>query len=102
MHAGTGIVHAKIQPRAGRHADAVARGLSIHQDAAVLGVKLEVGAQLIHPFDANRRGYLVVSKGKVEISVTEMGERDGASIPGEGILTISSIAKSKLVLVDAP
>ena len=67
-----------------------------------MGVKLEVGAQLIHPFDANRRGYLVVSKGKVENNGTEMGECDGASISGEGVLTISSIAKSELVLVDVP
>ncbi|MDA9976098.1 hypothetical protein N9F34_04710 [Alphaproteobacteria bacterium] len=56
----------------------------------------------MHPFDANRRGYLVVSKGKVEINVTEMGERDGVPISGEGVLTISSIAKSELGLVDVP
>ena len=74
---------------------AVAGVLSIHQDAAILGGKLEAGERLTHPFDANRRGYLVISNGKVEINGTEMGERDGA-------LTISSIAESELVLVDVP
>ena len=56
----------------------------------------------MHPFDANRRGHLAVSKGKVEINGAAIGERDGASISGEGVLTISSIAKSELVLFDVP
>jgi quercetin 2,3-dioxygenase len=86
----------------GRPGHTTAGGLPIHQDAAVLGVKLEAGERLTHPFDPNRRGYLVVSKGKVEINGTEMAERDGASISGEDALTILSIAESELVLVDVP
>jgi quercetin 2,3-dioxygenase len=86
----------------GRADHATAHGLPIHQDAAVLGARLLAGGELTHALGMDRRGYLVVSKGKIRINGTILDERDGASISDEADLMITALDDSEILLVDVP
>ena len=86
----------------GRSAHAATGCLPIHQDAAMLGAKLRAGEEISHVLGSGRRGYLVVSRGRVSINGTPMGEQDGASISDENELTILAIDDSEVILIDLP
>lgn len=81
--------------------------LPIRTDARVAGATLTAGAQLDYTFPHPQRyGYLVVAKGQIEVQGTQghkvaMQERDGLAIHQESGLSITALADSELVLVDA-
>jgi len=86
----------------GRGGDSGSGALPIHQDAAVLGAKIDVGSSVSHALGAGRRAYLVVSKGSVAVNGVVLGERDGASIHEEEAVVITAEADSEVILVDVP
>jgi len=78
------------------HGDA----LMIHQDAAVLGGRMEAGAEIAHTFTAGRGGYLVSVTGEVEINGVPAGPRDGVQIIGEESIGLRALSDTEVVLVD--
>jgi redox-sensitive bicupin YhaK (pirin superfamily) len=86
----------------GRAAHSGTGALAIHQDAAVLGARIAAGAEVTHDLGAGRRGYLVVSEGRVTLNGVVLGERDGASIREQDTLLIRAETASEVVLVDVP
>ncbi|MCG6538664.1 pirin family protein [Pseudomonas sp. KSR10] len=76
--------------------------LPIRADARVLGATLKAGETIEYRFaDADRYGYLVPAKGKVEINGVALETRDGAAIHGETLIRVTAHEDAELVLVDA-
>jgi redox-sensitive bicupin YhaK (pirin superfamily) len=75
--------------------------LPIRTDARVLGATLKSGETVRYDIGESRHGYLVPSRGAVEINGVKLETRDGAAIHGEPTLTITALEDSELVLVDA-
>lgn len=83
----------------GRAEDADA--LPIRADARVLGALLPAGQNLTYEMRADRHAYLVPATGRIAVDGREVNARDGVAITGEGTISISALADSELVLVDA-
>jgi redox-sensitive bicupin YhaK (pirin superfamily) len=78
-----------------------AEALPIRTDARVLGATLAAGQTTDYPLGQARRGYLVLSTGKVDVNGVTLEARDGAAIADEAVLRITANEDSELVLVDA-
>ncbi len=75
--------------------------LPIRTDARVLGATLKAGESAEYHFaGANRYGYLVPAKGKVEVDGVALNARDGAAISELDSIRVTALEDSELVLVD--
>jgi redox-sensitive bicupin YhaK (pirin superfamily) len=86
----------------GREGDVAAGALTIHQDATLLGATLTAGSRVAHPLGPDRRGYLVVAKGRARVNGHELGPRDAAAIGDTEIVEIEALEESELLLADLP
>ncbi len=75
--------------------------LPIRADARVLGARLAKGGTLTHHVGAGRHAYLVPATGALEVDGVRVDARDGAALSGNGIVTITALEDSEIVLVDA-
>jgi len=75
--------------------------LPIRTDARVAGATLKAGEIADYPLGNERRGYLVVAKGAVEINGLRVNARDGAAIKDIELLKVTALEDSEIVLVDA-
>ncbi len=96
-----------VGDRAGRFV-ALASGFSedtealpLRTDARVLGASLKAGETAEYALAEGRYGYLVPSKGAVELNGVRLATRDGAAIRSEPVLRITALEDAELVLVDA-
>ena len=96
-----------VGDRAGRFV-ALASGFSedtealpLRTDARVLGASLKAGETTEYALAEGRYGYLVPSKGTVELNGVRLATRDGAAIRSEPVLRITALEDAELVLVDA-
>ena len=96
-----------VGDRAGRFV-ALASGFSedtealpLRTDARVLGASLKAGETAEYALAEGRYGYLVPSKGAVELNGVRLATRDGAAIRSEPLLRIKALEDAELVLVDA-
>jgi hypothetical protein len=76
--------------------------LPIRQDAAILGAALTPGQSVTHPIGEGRRAYLVPATGRIEVNGIAAKARDGIAVTGEGILTITALEDSDILLADLP
>src|SRR5205823_6108244 len=76
------------------------KGRTKAADARVLGATLKAGKTAEYRLGDGRRGYLVPSKGAVEVNGTRLNERDGAAIENERVLTVTALDDAELVMVD--
>lgn len=77
--------------------------LPIRSNARVLGATLKAGEHTEYAFGHHTRyGYLVVSKGRVEVNGVALNTRDGAAIHDEDVINVVASEDAELVLVDAP
>jgi quercetin 2,3-dioxygenase len=74
--------------------------LPIRADARVLGATLKAGETAEYLLAEDRRGYLVVALGSVEVNGVQLAERDGATIDRERVLRVTAMEDSEIVLVD--
>ena len=74
--------------------------LPIHADARVLGATLNKGQSADYALGAERLGYLVLAKGRVEIEGRIVNERDGVAISDTDVLKVTALEDSEMVLVD--
>ena len=75
--------------------------LPLRTDARVLGASLKAGETAEYALADGRYGYLVPSKGAVELNGVRLGARDGAAIRSEPLLRVTALEDAELVLVDA-
>ena len=75
--------------------------LPIRASARVLGATLKTGETVQYAFDARRHGYLVPASGAVEVNGVRIDARDGAAIKDVGVVRITAVEDSEIVLVDA-
>lgn len=78
-----------------------ADALPLRTKARVLGATLKAGESTDYALGDHRYGYLVPSRGSVEINGITLHTRDGAAIHQEPLLRIKALEDSDLVLVDA-
>jgi hypothetical protein len=75
--------------------------LPIRADARVLGATLKSGDTVEYALGEKRHAYLVPAFGAVEVNGVRIDARDGAAIKDVGVLKITAIAETELVMVDA-
>ena len=75
--------------------------LPLRTDARVLGASLKAGETAEYALADGRYGYLVPSKGAVELNGVRLATRDGAAIRSEPLLRVRALEDAELVLVDA-
>lgn len=74
--------------------------LPIRTPARVLGASVKAGQTLSHLIGEGRHAYLVPATGMIELNGQPVAARDGVAI-GAGLIGISAIEDSEIVLVDA-
>ncbi|MBN8974111.1 MAG: pirin family protein [Rhizobiales bacterium] len=78
-----------------------ADALPIRADARVVAATVKAGESVSYALGAGRNGYLVPATGAIEVNGVRANARDGVAISDENNLTITALADSELVLVDA-
>ena len=76
--------------------------LSIDQDAVIYLSSLRGGEQVIHKAAPNRKGYLFVMDGEVDLNGASLRKGDQARIEAEPELAIQAKANAELILLDLP
>jgi quercetin 2,3-dioxygenase len=74
--------------------------VTIHQDIALHSGLLDAGAEVEHTLAPNRRAWLQVARGAVELNGIVLKEGDGAAIKDETKLLIKATVPSDLLLFD--
>ena len=74
--------------------------VTIHQDVLLYATLLQPGETVCHKLSADRRAWLQVAKGQIDLNGTELGEGDGAAISGEDALVIKGHSKAGALLFD--
>lgn len=74
--------------------------LYIHQDAAILGGQLSAGQEIEQPLV--NQGYLLVSRGEVEVEGERLQEGDGVELTELREVRIRALADSEVILIDVP
>jgi redox-sensitive bicupin YhaK (pirin superfamily) len=82
----------------GRAADAGKGALSIYQDAAIYGGRLEKGATIVHT--VNGQAYIVVSEGRITVNGQGLETGDGAEVTEERSLTIEALETTVLLVIE--
>lgn len=77
--------------------------MQIRATARVLGATLKAGETVEYRFaGADRYGYLVPAKRRVEVDGTAVNARNGAAISGQDSIRVTAVDDAEVVLVDAP
>ncbi len=74
--------------------------LPIRADARILGATLKAGQTAEYALGADRLGYLVPTKGTVDIEGTRVNARDGAAISKVETLRVTALEDAEIVLAD--
>jgi hypothetical protein len=77
-------------------------GLLIHQDAQVLGGRIDAGGTVEYRIAEGRAAYLVVSEGTVKVGGEIASNRAGVAVTGEDSVIIEALEYAGVVLVDVP
>jgi len=76
--------------------------LTIDQDATIYVSSLDAGKSLAHEAKADRRAYLFVIRGEVDVNGRPLKNGDQARIAGETKLEIAAREDSEFILLDLP
>jgi redox-sensitive bicupin YhaK (pirin superfamily) len=74
--------------------------LKIHQDAAIQAGVLEEGVRLIETLKADRRYWLQVARGTLDVNGHSLKQGDGLAIAKEESLTLAATTPSEVLLFD--
>ncbi len=74
--------------------------LTIHQDVEIAAATLGRGAALARELDPDRRTWLQVARGALQLGERRLGEGDGAAISGESAISIKAAEDSEVLLFD--
>jgi len=73
---------------------------TIHQDAEVYRLRLKPGQTVTHEVRAGRGVWVQVAEGGLSLNGVPLGEGDGASLEGVGILTVEARGQVEALLFD--
>jgi quercetin 2,3-dioxygenase len=76
--------------------------LPIRSGARVLGAALKVDETVEYVLGQRRHGYLVPASGALDVNGVRIGARDGAAVKDVGVVRITALEDSELIMVDAP
>lgn len=76
--------------------------LLIHQDATLYGALIEKGATAGYDLKEGRMAYFVAADGSVSLNGTDVANRAGAAIVGEGRLEVAAPDGAEILLFDLP
>jgi redox-sensitive bicupin YhaK (pirin superfamily) len=74
--------------------------LPIHRDASVYASLLSARQTLTHTLAPNRRAWLQVVKGELQVNGAALQAGDGVSVEGEPLLSLVANTDSELLLFD--
>ena len=74
--------------------------VTIHQDVDLYATLLADGASVSHEIASGRGAWVQVAKGSVRLNDTELGEGDGVAIGASGILTLTGVGETEVLLFD--
>ncbi|MDR3373425.1 MAG: pirin family protein [Ancalomicrobiaceae bacterium] len=74
--------------------------VTIHQDVDLYAALLADGASVAHEIAGGRGAWVQVAKGSVRLNDTELGEGDGVAIAASGILTLTGVGETEVLLFD--
>ncbi len=80
----------------------VAGTLKIDQDAQIYVSALPAGGEVTHQTQIDRKVYIFVHKGEVEVNGATLASGDQGRIAKETSLTIKAAKDSELILLDLP
>ncbi|MFA5960311.1 MAG: pirin family protein [Tatlockia sp.] len=72
----------------------------IHQNVKLFAATLSTGTLLPYSFTANRRGWLQMIKGKIQLNETVISCGDGIGMEGMETITITCIEEAELLFFD--
>jgi redox-sensitive bicupin YhaK (pirin superfamily) len=76
--------------------------VKIHQDTTFYVSTLQAGDKLTHMLGDNRRAYLFVIEGEVEVNGQTLASGDQARIESESELKLKALKPSEIILIDLP
>jgi redox-sensitive bicupin YhaK (pirin superfamily) len=74
----------------------------IHQDVSIYVTQLGRNKSVTHPLSVQRRGWLQVARGAIDVNNEKLAAGDGAAVENEENLTISAIDDTEILLFDLP
>ncbi|MCB9989114.1 MAG: pirin family protein [Rhodospirillales bacterium] len=84
----------------GRAEDKGKGALYIHQDASILGGKIEAGKEINQ--NIKDQTYLIVSDGEIEILDEPLRKGDGVEITDQKSVTIKALTDAEVIMIDVP
>jgi hypothetical protein len=76
--------------------------VEVHQETTFYVSSLKPGDSVGHELDPDRRAYLFVISGTVEVNGKQLSTGDQARISEEAAITINAIEPSEIILIDLP
>jgi redox-sensitive bicupin YhaK (pirin superfamily) len=76
--------------------------IASHQDALMFGSLLMPGETLEYRFDADRRGYLHLARGRLRVGNVTLNQGDGLAIELQELLELEGIEAADVLLFDLP
>lgn len=76
--------------------------VKVHQDVTFYVSRLQPGHQVVHPFNGNRRAFLYVIEGSVNLNGEPFNTGDQARIVSEASITLEATTDSEIILIDLP
>ncbi len=74
--------------------------VTIHQDMDLYATLLTAGSELVHTFDASRRGWLQVVSGDVSVNNERLSSGDGAALEDLAKVHLSATSDAEILLFD--
>ncbi len=93
---------ALVTVASGFEADIAEGALPIRQDARILAATLRPGEEISHELIDNRRAYLTLARGALDLAGMRLGARDGAAIKDASRLSMRAESETELLLVEVP
>jgi redox-sensitive bicupin YhaK (pirin superfamily) len=75
--------------------------LTIRSNARVAGATIKAGDSVTYGLTPDRHAYLVPATGRIRVGEIEAEARDGIAVTGVEAITLTALADSEVVLVDA-
>jgi len=76
--------------------------LSARQDARLYGTLLDTGKTVEHQLTDNRRAWVQIARGTVDVNDEVLSEGDGARIENESVVRIQSQGDAEVLFFDLP
>jgi redox-sensitive bicupin YhaK (pirin superfamily) len=76
--------------------------IATHQDASIFGSLLAPGESLDYRFAADRRGYLHLARGRLQVGQVTLDQGDGLRVQKHELLALQGIEQAEILLFDLP